>query len=329
MKDEIKETLKILNEDFGVQVFTAPGQFRGAIADVPIKKHSKKIRHLLKLAINDVRAYSRLEAGLVGSNKKNSFPIEVLIKEMSNDYEIKEEAARIVIEAIAQMLGYVIVPKQEAEKEIKQEQKKPRPSIRREPIKEVTSPPPLPKKVSLVGKAMAFGRLKWRILKVNEDGTALIISENILKKMAFHNRKANVAWDQSDLRRYLNINFYNMFTKEEQKRILTTRNKNPVNANSGIMGGDDTLDKVFLFTIDEVNALFKNDKDRIALYGGTPGQWWLRSPGARGDFAALVLEDGSISVFGDTSLSSHSVSKGIDYLAYRVSGVRPSMLITL
>ena len=65
-------------------------------------------------------------------------------------------------------------------------------------------------------------------------------------------------------------------------------------------GGNNTIDKVFLLSIDEVNKYFKSDIDReVYLSDGTSVWWWLRSPGDGSRNAASVGGIGSVYEFGD------------------------------
>ena len=79
-------------------------------------------------------------------------------------------------------------------------------------------------------------------------------------------------------------------------------------------GGNDTEDKVFLLSIEEANKYFTEDESRkciptqytdykeeyfmIRHYTGTY-QWWLRSPGFNGGYAAYVYRDGQVDRIGD------------------------------
>lgn len=58
-------------------------------------------------------------------------------------------------------------------------------------------------------------------------------------------------------------------------------------------GGNNTTDKVFLLSIDEVNMYFASDSERMAtLSDGTSVYWWLRSPGYYDKNAAGVAGSG-------------------------------------
>jgi len=115
--------------------------------------------------------------------------------------------------------------------------------------------------IDFSGRQWHFGGLQWRILEV-KDGTALIISEQIIARRAFHRRYIDITWEECSLRDYLNREFYNnKFTLEEKARILETRNSNPPNPWYGTKGCADTIDKIFLLSIDEVVKYFGDSGD--------------------------------------------------------------------
>jgi hypothetical protein len=126
----------------------------------------------------------------------------------------------------------------------------------------------------------------------------------------------SITWETCTLRQYLNGEFYNSFRDNEKAMIAETRNVNTDNPGYGTEGGNDTIDRVFLLSINEANGYFKNDHDRAASYGGSPDWWWLRSPGRDGDDAAFVFSYGGVNDDGN--------------LAYDGAvGVRPALWVNL
>ena len=163
-----------------------------------------------------------------------------------------------------------------------------------------------------IGNTMFFGSypqtkngdkkpIEWLILK-KEKNKALLLSKYILDAERYHKKFKNVTWQTSDIRSWLNNEFYkNAFTGMEQKRIQDVLVKTESNPSYGTYGGSTTKDKVFLLSIHEAEELISNDEIRKAeateyakktgVYindktGGT--LWWLRSPGYDGEHAAGV-----------------------------------------
>jgi len=195
-----------------------------------------------------------------------------------------------------------------------------------------------------IGSLIQFGGYNWRVLDVQGD-RALIITEDVLdKKRKYHEQFDEVTWETCDLRRYLNGDF---LSKLDSSRILTTPIKNDSNLWYGTKGGNDTQDKIFLLSLEEVDYYFGNsgdyssmkrkrydiskfspdnngqylsnahDSSRKATNGkGEACWWWLRSPGDYCNFAAFVYEDGDFNVSGI-------------YVDHDNVGVRPALWLKL
>ena len=185
-----------------------------------------------------------------------------------------------------------------------------------------------------VGDVIPFGEWNWRVLDV-QDGKALIITENLIEPRPYNVELAEVTWEKCTLREYLNGEFLQKFTAEEQRRIAETRVSNPDNLWCGTNGGNNTIDKVFLLSLEEVVKYFGDsgqlqnepgDKPyiddqynsaRIAMdVNGNPWWWWLRSPGFSSGYAASVYDEGYVHVYGFDVIADHL-------------GVRPALWLNL
>jgi hypothetical protein len=185
----------------------------------------------------------------------------------------------------------------------------------------------------MVGSTIEFGGYGWLVLDVRND-RMLILSDKILEKRPYNAYCADVPWERSTLRMYLNGEFYNKFNAEEKGRIAEvtlTNDCNPWWPN--VSGGNATRDKIFLLSIEEVVQYFgdsgqlkrRNPKNkyyieddfgpaRIAkLAGGGKAWWWLRSPGIK-NHAAGVSDDGGLVVHG----------RRVDFVS---GGVRPALFL--
>ena len=182
---------------------------------------------------------------------------------------------------------------------------------------------------------MKFGKYNWRVLNAQND-KKLIITEDIIEVRPYDSEFTdeydfgNLLWESCSLRRYLNGEFLEKFTGEEQEQIIETKICNPNNLWYGISGGVDTQDKIFLLSLEESDKYFGNsgdyingrrkdldfdadkyiekdeggyfsnahDAERAAKYDGLPAFWWLRSPGIHKASAASVFYNGGVCVFG-------------------------------
>ena len=187
------------------------------------------------------------------------------------------------------------------------------------------------------GDTIAFGNILWHVLHVT-GSEALILSDEIICRMPYHDKRKNVTWIESDLRRRLNSygsdGFLSRFSRIEGARIITQGLDNRANPWHLTSGGIDTHDRVFLLSIEEAVRHFEDNRkenftDRVTFEWKSEqydyrriakdedrlrSWWWLRSPGDTAKRAACVTSDGSI-----------------DFDGYNVNrsdgGVRPAMWI--
>lgn len=169
--------------------------------------------------------------------------------------------------------------------------------------------------------------IEWIVLD-KEDGKLLLLSKYVLDARGYAGAWYNVTWEDSNLRFWLNESFYkNAFTETEQDQILQTQVLNENNPEYGTKGGNDTIDHIFLLSLDEVDRYLSNYLVRMAK--GTAyaldsnlwtwigaAYWWLRSPGYSSISAALVLLNGA--VYGN-GLSVN----------YTDIGVRPALWVSI
>lgn len=100
--------------------------------------------------------------------------------------------------------------------------------------------------------------IEWKVLSREED-KILVISKKVLDCIKFHNEYPNkgILWENCTLRSWLNNDFYNSaFTAEEQKSIPSVTLSNKGNSELGVPDGNDTTDKVFCLSREEVNTYF-------------------------------------------------------------------------
>ena len=161
------------------------------------------------------------------------------------------------------------------------------------------------------GNRSELSFIEWQILSI-ENRRALLISKHGLESKAYHNSSEPVNWDTCSLRKWLNVDFYNKaFSDQEKRLIMNVRNQNPDNPSYSTKGGEDTWDRLFLLSIDEVNQYFSNEQAQVCsatayakshnvnINNRTGNSWWwLRTPGSSNKNASYVLTLGSVSSYG-------------------------------
>jgi len=302
MRDKIRQALQDCINFFGEETFEYPEEFNVRQRDVFSYASTGPIHILINCAISGVDAYSRIKNS---TSRNMTTDVYNLTRELCKKYYIQENAAKVVIECIAELRGYT--PPTDCE-DCEQTQ----PAISLAPV----------------GNIVQFGDYDWRVLEVEKD-KVLILSEAILEQRAYHPCYAGVTWENSKMRQYLNGEFLNNFDPADKDKILETRVTNPDNLWYGITGGNDTFDKVFILNLDEVDRYFGDsgdylnkrrkkydngqwiadddgwilsnihDSSRVAKHNGLASFWWLRSPGYSDCTVAYVSTTGNIPPNGD------------------------------
>lgn len=182
--------------------------------------------------------------------------------------------------------------------------------------------------------------IKWRVLSVEGDDAFLLADKNI-DVQQYNKNYVDVTWETCTMRSWLNgygaetnqpgedfrtNNFLDYaFSGNEQKAIRTTNVVNNDNPTYGTEGGNDTKDKVYLLSIDEVtnpeygftsstnstdtreaaNTAYVADGGEIKSSSmgsaGSADDWWLRSPGDDSYYASDVDSNGSVNTCGSSA----------------------------
>ena len=157
---------------------------------------------------------------------------------------------------------------------------------------------------------------------MHTDGkTALLITENAIDCMQYHQNFIGISWNVCDLRKWCNDDFLKeAFSETERNLIVTTINRNNY--------GPETNDLVFCLSTEEAEKYFHNCCDRacrVTLFALSLGavdlqlgntSWWLRTHGGRNNYAAYVCGGGCICDNGY-------------YVYYHRAAVRPVCRINL
>ena len=184
--------------------------------------------------------------------------------------------------------------------------------------------------------------VKWRVL-ANESGKLFLISDQNLDVFEYHTENEDVTWETSTMRSWLNglaankgdgeeaidysdDNFLDTaFSAGEQEAIEETEVVNDDNPLYGTEGGNNTVDKIFLLSLDEARntGYFADDNSRISTNtayvadggkinisrrdAGTADYWYLRSPALRSYNVSRVYDNGFVDDFGSYVSTSSTV----------------------
>lgn len=144
---------------------------------------------------------------------------------------------------------------------------------------------------SKLGGKIKIGKYDWIVLEVNEN-KAFLMKNTSMNEMPFNTEAIETTWENSTLREWLNSDFFdNSFSDTEKANILLTDVKNSDNVTYNTSGGSDTLDYMFIFSIQEA-------KDYSYLFPEFKTNTWLRSSGAYPNTAAFLSENGMVMDYG-------------------------------
>ncbi len=161
-------------------------------------------------------------------------------------------------------------------------------------------------------------KIRWKVL--NNDGyQLLVVADKALDNQQYNNNHADVTWESSTIRSWLNGSFYDTaFSDNEKKAIVEKRIANEDNPRYETEGGYATYDKVYMLSLHEIvndrygfcsnfntyslSRIIKNT-DYACARGARMGfdsneMWWLRSSGAHSDYAAFVDKNGYVAYGG-------------------------------
>ena len=206
-----------------------------------------------------------------------------------------------------------------------------------------------------IGDYLSFGEyqgeeIEWRVLDKDGDNL-LVISEYGIDAKPYNTEDERVTWQKCSLRKWLNDDFLmGAFSTDESKRIRLSHIEAERNPEYDTDPGSDTLDYVFLLSINEAERYFSSNEDGMcrptegALDNGAfaivesvgdmfrqvvfweydgweeKADWWLRSPGDSRYSAANVCQN--VSGYAHVSFSGDRVNNDSDC-------VRPALWINL
>ena len=192
----------------------------------------------------------------------------------------------------------------------------------------VEADPALPYRSASKGDTVSFGvyeqdgdadngpePIQWVVLD-KIDGQLLLLSADVLEARQYHHVPfEEVTWENSDLRAWMNGDFYEgAFNPVQRGLIETVHNENADQSITGASGGAVTDDRVFALSETESVIYFNTAAARSDIGAALASQhaaagplsvsedgaadWWLRSPGTYGFATQFVDASGTPSLSG-------------------------------
>lgn len=166
--------------------------------------------------------------------------------------------------------------------------------------------------------------IEWIVLYKSNKNSMLLLSKYILDTMPYSFDDTECTWNDCDLRKFLNEDFYNeAFDDFYKSFIMENEMTNNKNVNYKTDGGINTVDKVFLLSESQAKKYFvKSDREGLnptraangtayaknkglyvtlednAWYNGN-SSYWLRTPGVDKKRTEVIDANGSIFIYGE------------------------------
>jgi len=319
--DSAESALRYIAENFGADVLLG-SKVVTYFADIT-RSQFKDEKDLIKILL-DKRALDCLKEAIQKPANEQEISIKRAMTKLPNFLQGSEDA-ETMLRSFAAALGWQLPKPQTATPRLNIQKQKPMQQQTAQPIQNHAAALPnwntaneTIKIEPRVGSIQKFANIDWRVLAV-ENNEALLISEKVLETRPYNAKYEDVTWESCDLRQYLNNEFYNKLGADKSA-VAETRNANPNNPWYGTPGGNDTMDKIFLLSLDEVCRYFGDSTANLKKKGSTGSNWtindannaariakddkgnacwwWLRSPGDASSRAAYVSTDGGVVVIG-------------------------------
>ncbi len=202
-------------------------------------------------------------------------------------------------------------------------------------------------KTTEVGDSLSFGKyeqdgdisngkenIEWQVLK-KEEGRVLVVSKYILDYISYNTTYTEVTWETCSIRNWLNTDFVNDTFGGNKDYIESVRVTTKDNTRHTTKGGNDTIDKVFVLSVEEVNEYLPYEASRVTTgtrYVSVSNQkthyrddeWMLRTPASEQSKILYIRNDGDYGYeyFNDKYVDCEcSVNINL--------GVRPAMWISI
>lgn len=138
--------------------------------------------------------------------------------------------------------------------------------------------------------------IEWQVLDQQGSKRLLFVTDEIARK-AYNDEFDIVSWETCTLRAWLNGEFLKTaFTDSERVLIVETELENKDSELYRTDGGNDTVDRVFLLSLDEAEVYRQGRKQ---LFSDNEITSWLRSPGCSRIDAAMITMGGGVDGMGN------------------------------
>lgn len=94
--------------------------------------------------------------------------------------------------------------------------------------------------------------IKWRVLSIENNTAFLLADRSLASKSNMDKEKGETSWENSEVRKWLNNDFYNDAFSEEEKQGVVLKTLDNTEDTNGYQSGNNTRDKVALLSLREL-----------------------------------------------------------------------------
>lgn len=122
--------------------------------------------------------------------------------------------------------------------------------------------------------------IKWRVLSIENNTAFLLADRSLASKSNMDKEKGETSWENSEVRKWLNNDFYNDAFSEEEKQGVVLKTLDNTEDTKGYQSGNSTQDKVALLSLREL---------AVERYGLLRGRYSRYTSDGNADWAVRTI----------------------------------------
>ena len=160
--------------------------------------------------------------------------------------------------------------------------------------------------------------IKWRVLSIENNTAFLLADRSLASKSNMDKEKGETSWENSEVRKWLNNDFYNEAFSEEEKQGVVLKTLDNTEDTEGYQSGNSTRDKVALLSLREL---------AVERYGLLRGRYSRYTSDGNADWAVRTI---AVSEFGNGFIDVPTSAKIYEgWTKGETIGIRPIIYLNL
>lgn len=160
--------------------------------------------------------------------------------------------------------------------------------------------------------------IKWRVLSIENNTAFLLADRSLASRPNIDEEKGETSWENSEVRKWLNNDFYNDAFSEEEKQGVVLKTLDNTEDTEGYQSGNSTRDKVALLSLREL---------AVERYGLLRGRCSRYTSDGNADWAVRTI---AVSEFGNGFIDVPTSAKIYEgWTKGETIGIRPIIYLNL